>query len=201
MEDSKEIAKSKSGPGEGIVGRIGIVLIMAYLILLFIFLLYSLIQFWPFPTSAGTSNSSLPLTFPWSFLSISNKNVEEIRVLLFVALAGAMGSLVHALRSFYIYVGNRELKWSWLAMYILLPFIGATLGLVFYLIIRGGLLSPQLTTAGQINSFGFAALAALVGLFSNQAIHKLKEVAETTLSKPEKEKDTISTKSDIDKKK
>ncbi len=67
-------------------------------------------------------------------------------------------------------------------MYILLPFVGATLGLVFYLIVRGGLFSPQVT-AEQINPFGFAALSALAGLFSVEAALKLQDIAGMVLKR------------------
>lgn len=168
--------------GENFVGPIGIVLITAYLILLCIFLLYSVAAFWPSATLAGESApSSLPITFFGLTFSVS----DEVRLLLIVALAGALGSLVHALRSFFYYVGNRGLRWSWLAMYVLLPFVGATLGLVFYLVIRGGFFSPE-ATVQQTSPFAFAALAGLVGLFSEQAVAKLKEVATTVFKEPER---------------
>lgn len=114
---------------------------------------------------------------------------DEVRLLLIVMLAGALGSLVHGIRSFYWYIGNRELIWSWLGKYLIQPFAGTALAVVFYLVVRGGFFSPQ---AGfkQTSPFGFAALAALVGLFSEQAVLKLKEVAETILAKPNRGKDT-----------
>ena len=107
-----------------------------------------------------------------------------------VAMAGALGGLAHALRSLYWYIGDRELVFSWLAMYILLPFVGTTLGLVFYFVIRGGFFSPT-ATIEQTSPFGFAALAGLVGMFSEQAVLKLKEVAETLLSKPQQGRETV----------
>lgn len=52
------------------------------------------------------------------------------------------------------------------------PFPGTALAVVFYLVIRGGFFSPQ---AGfrQTSPFGFAALAALLGIFSERAVLKL----------------------------
>ena len=72
---------------------------------------------------------------------------------------------------------------SWIAKYVMQPFAGTALAVVFYIVIRGGFFSPQ---AGfkQTSPFGFAALAAMVGMFSEQAVLKLKEVAETVLAKP-----------------
>src|SRR5215472_4053703 len=109
--------------------------------------------------------------------------LDEIRLLLPVILAGALGSLVHTVRSVYWYVGNRQLKWSWVVKYILQPFAGSALAMIFYVVIRGGFFSPQ-TTPENTSPFGFAALAAMVGLFSEQAVLKLKKVAETVLEPP-----------------
>jgi hypothetical protein len=103
--------------------------------------------------------------------------------MLLVILCGALGTLVHSLRSVYWYLGNRNLVQSWTAMYFMLPFTGAALALVFYLVIRGGFFSPQ-SGFSQTSPFGFAAFAALIGMFSSQAVLKLKEVAEVLLSKP-----------------
>ena len=116
---------------------------------------------------------------------------DEVRLLWIVILAGALGSLVHGLRSVYWYVGNRELVWSWLGKYVMQPFAGAALAVVFYFVVRGGFFSPQ---AGfeQTSPFGFAALAAMVGMFSEQAVLKLREVAETILTKPVPGKDSNS---------
>jgi hypothetical protein len=55
--------------------------------------------------------------------------------------------------------------------------------MIFYVVVRGGFFSPQ-TTFESTSPFGFAALAALVGLFSEQAVLKLKTVAETVLERP-----------------
>ena len=168
------------------VGRISIIVMMVYLILLSFFLLYSFVQFMPSSTEADGSNSISQVTFIFWTFSLS----DDACLLITVALAGALGSLVHVLRSFYNYVGNRKLKWSWLPMYIMLPIVGANLGLVFYLIIRGGFFSST-ATVQETSFFGFAALAALAGLFSEQAVLKLKIIAETMLIKPKKGKDHL----------
>jgi len=188
-EEHKEPAAPERGQvGASPVGPIGIVLITVYLILFSILLLYGVVQFWPPATPAGEGaapTSSLVTFLFWRF-SIS----DEVRMILIVALAGALGSLVHAFRSLYWYVGHRELKRSWLAKYILLPFVGTTLGLVFYFVLRSGLFSPQ-ATVQETSPFGFAALASLVGMFSDQAAEKLREVAATLLAPTPKGKDHV----------
>jgi len=145
------------------------------------------VQFWPPPAPAtGSAPTSSPVTFLFWTLSVS----DEVRLIFIVAMAGAMGSLVHALRSLYWYVGNRDLVFSWLAMYVLLPFVGSTLGLVFYFVIRGGFFSPS-ATIEQTSPFGFAALAGLVGMFTEQAVLKLKQVAETLLAESQEGADHV----------
>src|SRR3712207_6713202 len=58
---------------------------------------------------------------------------------LLVIFAGALGGTAHAIRSLFWYVGNKDLKESWLLMYVMLPFSGSTIAMIFYLIILGGL--------------------------------------------------------------
>lgn len=130
------------------------------------------------PTASPAQECATVEFFGWQF-----KLWDEQRLLLLVLLAGALGSILHDLRSVYWYVGNRKLVRSWMAMFIVLPFAGATLALIFYLVVRGGFFSPQ-STFKETSPFGFAAFAALIGMFSPQAVLKLKEVAETLLTKP-----------------
>jgi hypothetical protein len=130
----------------------------------------------------GRAKSSRPSESNVTLFGQEFSLTDEERLFFIVALAGALGSLVHALRSFYWYVGNRELVLSWLAMYILLPVTGALTGLIFYIIFRGGLF-PQ-ATVQQTSPFGFVALSALVGMFSVQAALKLRDIADTVFTKP-----------------
>jgi len=143
------------------------------------------------PVTATTSGSATPTPTATpsatpGYVTAFGKKFEvydEVRLLWIVIFAGALGSLIHALRSVYWYVGNRKLICSWIAKYLMQPFAGSALAVVFYLVIRGGFFSPQ-AGFGNTSPFGFAAMAALVGLFSEQAVLKLQEVAETVFTKP-----------------
>jgi hypothetical protein len=115
---------------------------------------------------------------------------EETRLLLLVVCAGALGSLVHGLRSIYWYIGNRDLIWSWVPKYLIQPFGASVLAVVFYLVIRGGFFSAD-AGSQHTSPFGFMALSAMVGMFSEQAVLKLKEISETLLSKPASGKDSV----------
>jgi hypothetical protein len=95
--------------------------------------------------------------------------------------AGALGASVHALRSLSWYVGNRNMRMSWVLPLVLLPIVGALLALVAFIVVRAGLISGPLSS-DAVSPWGFAALAALVGLFTDQTIGKLKAVFETLLA-------------------
>jgi hypothetical protein len=103
---------------------------------------------------------------------------DEKRLLLLTLLGGALGGLIHALRSLAWYVGSRKLVRSWLGYYTSLPFVGALLAAAFYVVLRGGLFSGS-TTIQDTSPFGFLAVSFLVGMFSTQAALKLKKVADT----------------------
>lgn len=95
-----------------------------------------------------------------------------------MVIAGALGSLVHATTSFVSYVGNRSFRSSWILWYYLRPLVGIGIALIFYFLLRGGLLLvstvPDVRTG--INPFGIAAIVSLAGMFSKQATDKLSEV-------------------------
>ncbi len=109
---------------------------------------------------------------------------DEVRLLAIVAIFGALGSMVHALRSFNWHVVLPG-KWgtNWLLRYILLPPTGAAIALVFYAIVRAGFYSPAKDTTESL-PWIIAAVAALVGMFREAATSKLKDIAQAILKKP-----------------
>jgi hypothetical protein len=107
----------------------------------------------------------------------------EQRLLLIVLLAGALGGLLHCVRSVGWYVGNRDLRRSWLLYYAMLPLAGALMAFIFYVVVRGGLFSPS-ASFKDTSPFGIAAIAVLVGMFSQAAALKLQQVAETLFTHP-----------------
>ncbi|HEX8735131.1 MAG TPA: IPT/TIG domain-containing protein [Pyrinomonadaceae bacterium] len=114
---------------------------------------------------------------------------ESNNLLLLVLLAGALGGTIHSMRSLWWYVGNREFVESWLLMYIFLPFIGAAIAAIFYWVFYGGLFQGSSTNAPA--SSYLIAVAALVGLFSQQALLKLRDIANAIFTKPGEGKDAV----------
>src|SRR5262249_11389560 len=99
----------------------------------------------------------------------------EQAVLWMVILMGALGGFLRLSSSMGNYVGNRQLLRSWFIYYILMPFQGAALAPLIYLLLRVGVLNPAITTTGGrategLNLIGIYGFAALTGLFSKQAI-------------------------------
>jgi IPT/TIG domain-containing protein len=89
-----------------------------------------------------------------------------------------LGSFIHGATSLADYMGNNRFSRRWTWFYVLRPVIGMALALVFYFVIRGGFLTTNVGPT-DINPYGIAALAGLVGMFSKQATDKLSEVFTT----------------------
>lgn len=127
-----------------------------------------------------------------SFLWTSFKLDADVRLLILVLLAGALGSYVHAAQSFASYVGNAKFKATWTWWYVLRMPMGAALALFVYFAVRGGLLAAGTATgpgaANDLNLFGIMSFSALAGLFSKQAADKLAEVFDTLFATKEDRK-------------
>ena len=114
--------------------------------------------------------------------------VTEQAVLWMVILMGALGGFLHVASSMANFVGARQLLKSWIIYYLLIPFQGAALAPVIYLLLRVGVLNPANSTdigapTGSLNLIGIYAFAALTGLFSKKAIEMLAAVFETVFKK------------------
>ena len=104
---------------------------------------------------------------------------RELQLLLLVCFAGALGSYIHALKSATAYIGNRNMGGSWFWWYMSGPFIGMSMALIFYAVLRGGFLAGTPADEKVVNPFGVVAVGALVGMFADKAALKLGEIFET----------------------
>jgi hypothetical protein len=114
----------------------------------------------------------------------------DLRLLLIVIFAGALGSWLHAVSSYAAFLGNRSFVTSWVAWYLVRPVIGSGLALIFYFVLRGGLFTAN-TKADEISLYGFAALAGLCGLFTDRATKKLRELFDAMFPTQVEEKDRL----------
>jgi hypothetical protein len=110
---------------------------------------------------------------------------REVQLLLIVIFAGALGSYVHALKSLGDFIGNRSLKASWFWWYITRPFLGMSMALIFYAVLRGGFLAGTPADAKIVSPFGVMTVGALVGMFADKAAQKLAEVFDVVFKAPD----------------
>lgn len=154
-------------------------------------LVYVMISIWPaVADAAAMGRDAGTATRTRLFGLVELRLVSDSALLLLVVVASALGSYIHAATSFATYVGNRALALSWVWWYLLRVFIGVSLSVLFYLAIRGGFLAAQ-AESSDVNPYGIAALAGLVGLFSKQATDKLEEVFTTLFRVQERKGDAL----------
>jgi hypothetical protein len=158
------------------VGGWWVLLLSAIFIVWTILLLYAAMVFWP----ATPVGDTVPTLSTSVFAGVQIQLNRDQQLLLIVTVLGSLGAILHVLRSFFMYAGDRKLMWSWVPSYFFIPFIGAVIALITYVILRAGLIGP--TGSDEGNTWGFAAVASLVGLFSAQATSKLKDIFETILT-------------------
>jgi hypothetical protein len=102
----------------------------------------------------------------------------EMRNLLVTIFAAGVGSMITTILGYLKHASERrDFMLSFVPWYFARPLIGILLGVVFYFVLKGGLLvTVGAASAADINVYGLGALAALVGLFSKNAVEKLRDV-------------------------
>ncbi|KRB46534.1 hypothetical protein ASD90_22650 [Terrabacter sp. Root181] len=153
------------------------------------FALYALWSFWPAPLPAASA-TAVPGPTTFTYFRWDTTLTRDQQYFVIVAVAGVIGAMLHGLRSLAKYVGERKFVRSWIASYLLLPFVGAIIATIVYLVLRAGLL-PGANSASQPDPFGITAIAALVGWFSAQAAEKMKDVFQTLFKAPDAGSDSI----------
>jgi hypothetical protein len=189
--------------GAGCVSAWAIWVIVTLAVVATLLCLYGLWALWP----ADTPTVSVDVVLFTHHFTVT----AEQQLLALVALAGALGGFVHLLRSLGRYVGNRQLLWSWVAHYALIPVTAAAAATIFYIVARAGLFANQppqqqsgnaaastSTAVAAVNPFGLAAVAALVGLFTEEAMQMLKRVACNVFAPPERAEDKLAVPDDPD---
>lgn len=101
------------------------------------------------------------------------KDSEMLSVLVF--LCGCLGATLHALGSLVAFAGLGTFKSSWTLWYLAQPLRGAILASGFFWLVQGGLFGGIAANL-PVNVVAMMGATFLVGLFSDPAIEKLKEV-------------------------
>ena len=103
-------------------------------------------------------------------------------VFLVVFFAGMLGAVIRAVYSFTNHLGQSDFSFKWTWYYMLLPFMGGALSLAIYFVLRGGFYGASFGKGLTLNIYSFAAFSALTGLFTANALEKLRLVAVTLLA-------------------
>lgn len=159
------------------MGPVGTILFGLFFVVLAVLTVQLLVGIWPGHEGA--------LYILWIAVDDQVAADANTRLILVAVSAGALGSFVHAATSFATYLGNRQLKRSWAGWYLLRPFVGMALALVFYFLIRAGFMAPAVQDGGAINPYGVAAVSGLAGMFAKEATDKLQQLFKDLLKPPE----------------
>ena len=170
--------------------------VSAYTIGVFAVITYFLVSVWPSTTADVAMNSTRTITFYFTKIHISIG--PETSLLYIMIFSGIIGACVFSLFAVSHHLGaDKDFSKDWQAWYLLRPLIGGGLALVFYFLLRGGVLSIG-ANLSNLNLVGVAAVSALVGMFAEHAMHKLQDLADTLFgSAPDTAKASTSTTSAI----
>jgi len=175
---AEDSAVQQAAPRSEPAGPAWVTIVAAILAAVALLSLYVLVLFWPESARVGAiaPDSQRVIAFGVDFGQVSRETLYFVVVI----AAGALGGSIHSLRSIGWYAGGQRLLRSWTLRYLYLPLIGAMLATILYIIVRAGFLSGS--SVETSSPFGFVALAALAGLFTDQGIRKLRQVFETLLT-------------------
>jgi hypothetical protein len=116
----------------------------------------------------------------WNEDAVSAKSAT--RILLLVVIAGCLGGTISALGFLLSEYQIRGVVYRRdVPSCTFIPLVSAGLALVFYYVIRGGLLTAPAgggTESDVINVYGVVGISALVGMFFSGALRKLKAVSD-----------------------
>lgn len=121
-------------------------------------------------------NSTSDIMATWVVFRWQKQIDLEVRLILMMLVVGAFAACISGMKSFADYAGDKKLDPSWNWFYCAQPLMGAGMAFIFYVVIRGGFLAGTNADVKAVNPFGFVAVAALVGMFSDAAFRKLNEV-------------------------
>jgi len=157
------------------IGNFGKIFAGLLLIIFTILPIIFMIALWPdrMPGPEDETQLYLNRLFHVSWNKDGTLHINTIMFLL-VAFAGFTGSMIHIATSFTNYIGSEKFKRSWILWYFVKPFTAAGVALLFYLVLKAGLLNFD--GANGANPFGIVILSALAGLFTDKATLKLEEV-------------------------
>jgi len=146
--------------------------------LLFAIAILSLLSIWPGTTNDLAMSYTSSRTISYLFLVPYTVGPEFLLAATMV-LTGFLGACVYSLYAIILHLSPEQEDFDkrWTGWYILRPILGAGLALIAYVLLRGGLLSIG-SNVTNLNFLGFTGFSFMVGLFTEQTMHKLNDLAD-----------------------
>ena len=116
---------------------------------------------------------------------------RDLSIMVVIRAFGSLGACIQGVSSVAVFVGVMNFKRRWMLFYFSRPFVGAGVALGMHLVMKAGLTAPvkEAATQQDITLALPSAVAMLVGLFSGEALEKLRSIASALFESNEK-KDT-----------
>jgi hypothetical protein len=117
---------------------------------------------------------------------------RETRLLILTSIFAILGSSSHGIASVTTWIGQNKLERSWAAWYFARPPIAVAIAIIIYLAFRAGFVSGGATA---VSDFGVAVIGALVGLLTDEATIKLRDIFDALfgIRKPDEERGDVAT--------
>jgi len=112
------------------------------------------------------------------FIVLHRELTSDVQQALLMVLAAGIGSSISTILGFLEHASEKaDFKPEYMPWYVGRPVMGLLLGLLFFFVLRGGMLGvlPNID-ASKLNPYGLAAIGGMVGLFTKHAVEKLQEV-------------------------
>lgn len=134
-------------------------------------LLVFLVPFMAAASAAGDNRSAA-----LRFLGLGGSVSRPSAIIILSLVGGGIGGTLHGLASLTSHVARADFDPRWTMWYLINPLIGAALAAAFLFVLQAGLGGQTASTAAPATLYGVAAFATLAGLFSRQALEKLKQI-------------------------
>jgi hypothetical protein len=162
-------------------------ILAAYTAVLFSVAMWVLISLWPKTQLDYNRTTARIVSIAGTGTSFSIG--PETLLLIAMILSGVIGACVFSAFAISHHLGPyHDFNQSWTAWYLLRPFVGAGLAVIINLLIRSSVFTVGSGT-NIPNIVGLSGIAALAGLFSEDAVRKLNDIADELFGKvaPKKE--------------
>lgn len=126
----------------------------------------------------------LPDSLQNSLPAVGGDRARQVSESLVMMFAAGVGSTITTIMGYLLHASEKkDFDRAYTPWYFARPVMGMLLGLVFYFVLKGGLfvltVGNSVSRAEELNLWSLSAVGALVGLFSKNAIEKLRELFNT----------------------